>query len=157
VEGRLDGHLHLVSDRWGNDPLRTWWPRWRRPVLAVALVVIAIGQWDRLATGHPFNVITALGVIGFFAWLLFTPFSPPPEGRGDVEAWRQHSRRTCLGALAWTAAAVVWFVTGAMLYELRPQNFIILFWPVLLAAVSFWGWRKPERLARAHRDLGDST
>jgi hypothetical protein len=137
--------------------MQTLWARWRRPVLIVALVIIAIGQWDRLASGHPFNVVTALGVIGFFAWLLFTRFIPPPDQRGNVEAWRRHSRRTCLGALAWTGVAAAWLVLVAALYELQPASFLVLFWPVVLAVGAFVGWRRPDRNARAHRDMTDSA
>lgn len=69
------------------------WTRWRRPVFGVVLVIIVVGQWERLSSGHPFSAVTELLVIGFFGWMLFTPSGTEPDRRGDADAWRQQSRR----------------------------------------------------------------
>ena len=143
--------MPAMGDRWGADPTQQLWERWRRPVLITVAVVLILNQWERLASGRPFVIVTGVGIATFWISLLFTRTIPASEHRAEAEAWRAGARRGLRVFGLWTVVAVGWLVVAAVLYSLRPLNFVVPVIPALLAATQWWKYRNADRLAEVQQ------
>lgn len=140
-----------MDDRWGPDPTRRLWERWRRPVLIVLAVVFVINQADRLTSGRPFVIATGVGLAAFWISLLASRGAPAPERRTIAAAWRENARRRLLLFGFWTLAATAWLIVAGALYALHPANVVVVAFPALLLVAAWWTYATANRLAELHQ------
>jgi len=126
------------------------WDRWRRPLAVVFAVVFAVSQWERLSSGEPFAIATAIGVVCFFASMLWRRPSPPRERRTSADAWRASARAGVIFFGFWFAVACIWLATAALLSELQPANFIVPLIPGVMLATNVLTLRGAEKFAALH-------
>ena len=126
------------------------WERWRRPMAVVLALVFAVTQWDRLSSGEPFAIATGIGVVCFFASMLWRRPTPPPDLRTSADAWRKSARSGVLFFGAWFVVACIWLATAALLYEVQPGNLIVLVIPGALIATNLITLRGAEQVAAVH-------
>ena len=142
-----------MTDEKPDGATRPAWHRWRWALAAVGLVLYTVSNWERLTSGKPFVILTAVGVIAFMVSLLWRiPGSPPREQRTDPEAWRTHARAGLLFFGAWFVVACLWLGTAAVLYAVRPANLVVPAIPGSLALISLLTYLDAgaKRAARLH-------
>lgn len=151
--GERAGRSCRMGDRWGEDPTLQMWTRWRRPILVVVGLLLAVGQWERVASGEPFVVATGIGLVCFWMTLLWLPIAPEEGRRTAADAWRDHGRRAALFHGFWVIVAIVWLTVAAFLYGARPANFVVPAIPAALLALSLLQVRRAEKTAAMYARL----
>ena len=126
------------------------WDRWRRPLAVVVAAVFALSQWERLSSGEPFAIATAVGAICFFASMLWRRPTPPVDRRTSADAWRESARAGVIFFSFWFAVACIWLATAALLSEVRPANIIVPAIPGALLATNVLTFRGAEKVAALH-------
>ena len=144
------GTLRFVTDQTGGASKEKSWDRWRRPLALVLALVFAATQWDRLSSGEPFAIATGIGVVCFFASMLWRRPTPPPELRTSADAWRERSRAGVLFFGAWFAIACIWLATAALFYEVQPVNLIVPVVPAALVVTNLLTLKGAEKVAATH-------
>jgi hypothetical protein len=118
---------------------------------AFGIALLAGGRWEQLTSGEPFVIVTAVGVIAFFVSLLWRiPGGPPRDRRADPEAWREHARGGAVFFGVWFVVACLWLGAAAVLYGVRPANFVVPAIPGSLSLLSLLTYRGADRAAALH-------